>query len=234
MGLIDGIYAIAMTLIAIELPRLVTQLMQVSEASAELSLILVLLLYELIIYTVTFMLLYELWSFHKSILTLSGIKSSRQSFVNGLILALTCLGAGNIILILNSKTQFAADAITADLGQMSVFKAWISHGSTTSIFLLIIISGMFALMSILARAKINPKVGPSLKVLERSTRVKAVLFFLFIFNWLPLVFFGQRTPLVPEGFLILSYIALCHVNGVKLKWPPRVALKSFFILFRGK
>ena len=133
MGLIDGIYAIAMTLIAFELPELALQLIEATTKQTELTTISGLLMYELISYAVTFLILYELWSFHKSILKLSGIRHTRQNLINGLILALTCLGAANIILILNSKTQLAANEIKANMSQASILKEWIAHGSTTSI-----------------------------------------------------------------------------------------------------
>ena len=122
MGLIDGIYAIAMTLIAIELPELASQLIGTINQKVEATTISGLLIYELVAYTATFSILYELWSLHKSILKLSGIRHARQNLINGLILALTCLGAGNIILILKSKTELASEEITSGMSQATIFK----------------------------------------------------------------------------------------------------------------
>ena len=174
------------------------------------------LIYELIAYTATFLILYELWSFHKSILKISGIKNTRQNLINGLILALTCLGAGNIILILKAKTELASEDINAGMSQAVILKDWISHGTATSICLLLMIASMFGLMSLLAGSKENTKEDSSLKALERTTRVKACLFLLFPLNWLPLLF-GSETPVAPDALLILTYIALSHINGDKLK-----------------
>ena len=216
MGLIDGIYAIAMTLIAIELPELVSQLIDTIQSKIELTTISGLLIYELIAYTATFLILYELWSFHKSILKISGIKNTHQSLINGLILALTCLGAGNIILILKAKNDLASEDINAGMSQAVILKDWITHGTATSICLLLIIASMFGLMSLLAGSQANTKENSSLKALEHTTRVKACLFLLFPLNWLPLLF-GSETPLAPDAFLILTYIALSHINGDKLK-----------------
>ena len=173
MGLIDGIYAIAMTLIAIELPELASQLINTIDQQVELTTISGLLIYELIAYTATFLILYELWSFHKSILKLSGIRHTLQSLTNVLILALTCLGAGNIILILKAKTELASEEINAGISQATILKDWINHGTATSICMLLMIASMFGLMSLLARTKANPEESSSLKALERITRVKA-------------------------------------------------------------
>jgi uncharacterized membrane protein len=216
MGLIDGIYAIAMTLIAIELPELASQLINTIDQQVEPTTISGLLIYELIAYTATFLILYELWSFHKSILKLSGIRHTLQNLTNGLILALTCLGAGNIILILKTKTELASKEINAGMSQATILKDWINHGTATSICMLLMIANMFGLMSLLARTKANPKESSSLKALERITRTKAFLFLLFPLNWLPMLF-GSQTPLAPVALVILAYIALSHVNGAKLR-----------------
>ena len=216
MGLIDGIYSIAMTLIAIELPELASQLIDNTSAQAEFTTISGLVIYELITYTVTFFILYELWSFHKSILKISGIRHIRQNLINGLTLALTCLGAGNIILLLKSKTELASHEIKANMSQASILKDWITHGASTSICTLLIVASMFGLMSLLARAKANPEEIASLKALERTTRVKACLFLLFPLNWLPLLF-GSQSPIAPDALLIFAYIVLSHINADQLR-----------------
>ena len=227
MGLIDGIYAIAMTLIAIELPELASQLIGTINQKAETTTISGLLIYELVAYTATFLILYELWSFHKSILKLSGIRHARQNLINGLILALTCLGAGNIILILKSKTELASEEITSGMSQATIFKYWINHETTTSICMLLLIASMFGLMSLLARTKANPKQSSSLKALERNTRNKAFLFLLLPLNWLPLLI-GGKNPFAPIAIMILAYIAFSHMNGARLGSRLREAFKRSF------
>ena len=157
-----------------------------------------------------------MWSFHKSILKLSGIRHTLQNLTNGLILALTCLGAGNILLILNSKTDLASEEINAGISQATILKDWITHGTASSICMLLMIASMFGLMSLLARSKANPEEISNLKALERSTRVKAFLFLLLPLNWLPMLF-GAQTPLAPVGLMILVYIALSNINGAKLR-----------------
>ena len=216
MGLIDGVYAIAMTLIAIELPELASQLIDATGSQIETATISGLLIYELITYTVAFFILYELWIFHKSILKISGIKHNRKNLINGLIMALTCLSVGNIILILKTKTNLASSGIKSGISQTTILKDWISHDVAASICMLLIIASMFGLMSLLARTKRNHKEASNLKALERSTRRKSFLFLLFPLNWLPLMFGGQ-SPFIPGSLLILTYISLSHINPDKFK-----------------
>ena len=161
MGLIDGIYAIAMTLIAIELPELASQLIDTTGTQIETATIGGLLIYELITYTVAFFILYELWIFHKSILKISGIKRNRKNLINGLIMALTCLSAGTIILILKTKTNLASNEIKSGTSQATILKDWISHDAAASICMLLIIASMFGLLSLLARTKKTTRKPPT-------------------------------------------------------------------------
>lgn len=154
------------------------------------------MIYEIITYAVTFLILNELWSFHKPILKLSGIRHTRQSLINGLILALACLGAGNIILILNSKIEIAANEIKANMSHAAILKEWVAHGSTKSICMLLMNARMFGLTSLLAGNKANPEESSSLNALERTTRVKAFLFLLFPLNWLQMLL-GSQTSSLP-------------------------------------
>ena len=54
MGLIDGVYAVAMTLIAIELPELASEVIDTIDKQVEITTIGGILIYELIVYTATF------------------------------------------------------------------------------------------------------------------------------------------------------------------------------------
>ena len=55
MGLIDGVYAVAMTLIAIELPELASEVIDTIDKQVEITTISGILIYELIVYTATFL-----------------------------------------------------------------------------------------------------------------------------------------------------------------------------------
>jgi len=57
MGLIDGIYAIAMTFIALELPELISALVDLKGKNIGNGLIFALIGYEFIAYTATFLML---------------------------------------------------------------------------------------------------------------------------------------------------------------------------------
>ena len=230
MGLVDGIYAIAMTFIAIELPELSTQLLEAPGTEGKLSTIGGIIFYEFITYTATFLILYELWSFHKSILKISGIRHAWKNFINGLILALTCLCAGNIILILKTKTELASNEIKAGLRQStilmdSILRDWFSHGAATSVCTMLIIASMFWLMSALTECNKNHKEAASLRFLNRTTRKKAYFFILFPVNWLPILF-GSKAPFIPAGIIAFTYIVLSAIKGDNILNYLRTAWKK--------
>ena len=72
-------------------------------------------------------MLYELWTVHKSILKIGGLKQKMQSLLNSLILSLTSLGAGNIILILNDKTKAVTSQINPKSTGIELLHDWVSN-----------------------------------------------------------------------------------------------------------
>lgn len=210
LGLIDGVYSIAMTLIAIELPELIKSLFEINNANANRSSLIAITSYEFIAYAATFLLLYELWSYHKSILKLAGIKHQIQNLINSLILAITCLGAGNIILILNTKTTVALEDLRNNTNQKQLFQDWVSTHHELAIGTFVMIAVMFVLMALLARCSRKDPPGGSdlaiaLRSLERGARGRAVCFLAFLLTWTPLLL-GRSLPLIPPAMLVLLYI----------------------------
>lgn len=210
LGLIDGVYSIAMTLIAIELPELIKSLFEISSAATSRSSIIAITSYEFIAYTATFLLLYELWSYHKSILRLAGIRHQIQSLINSIILAITCLGAGNIILILNTKTTVALEDLRLKTNQKQLFQDWVGTHHELAIATFVMIATMFFLMGLLARWSRKDQTPGSdhaiaLRSLELGTRWRAVCYLVFLLTWTPLLI-GHTLPLVPPAVLVLGYI----------------------------
>ena len=210
LGLIDGVYSIAMTLIAIELPELIKSLFEISNSADDQSTILAITGYESIAYAATFLLLYELWSYHKSILKLAGIRRQAQNLINSIILAITCLGAGNIILILNTKTEIALKDLQANASQEQLFNDWVGTHHELAIATFVMVAAMFFLMALLARISsrnqdLKQEQATALRGLGRGTCQRGFWFLAFILTWTPLLF-GQNLPLIPPAILVLIYI----------------------------
>ena len=188
MGLIDAIYAIAMTLIAIELPELIISLVNLGNKNIGNDLITTLISYEFIAYTSTFLMLYELWTVHKSILKLGGIKRQIQNVLNGLIMALTCLGASNVILVLNEKTKDVADQVRPNTTHGQLLSDWINNDASFGMVTLLLLLLMFFLMSLLSRSSQHHNSSQDLRKLTRDLNLRCLYFVISSVIWIPVIY----------------------------------------------
>ena len=206
MGLIDGIYAIAMTFIALELPELIIALINLKEKNIGGDLIMILIGYEFIAYTATFLMLYELWTVHKSILKIGGLKQKTQSLCNSLILALTSLGVGNIILILNEKTKAVTSQITPNSKQITLMHDWVDNHDLSGLFTMILLALMFFLMSLLARNSESHQTSQDLQILSKHLNIRSLYFLASCLLWIPLAF--GRSVLFPPALVVILFLFL--------------------------
>ena len=204
MGLIDGVYAIAMTLIAIELPTLISELLTLDQKNVSTEFVAWLIGYEFIAYTATFMMLYELWTVHKSILTQGGLTRHFQNLINGGILSLTCLGAGNIILLLKEKTGQAVTSIVANTTLAQLMHNWVNTYSFFSLANFLLIAIMYLLMSLLGSTSKAHRTSKDLRHLTRSLRHRSLFFLICSTLWIPILFGGSLA--FPPAILILIFL----------------------------
>lgn len=209
MGLVDGIYAIAMTLIAIELPELADSLLKADAKAFELGPLTAIFIYELTAYTTTFLILYELWTFHKAILFLAGLRKHTQNLINGLILAITCLGAGNVIVILKAKNETSTRALEQGATHSDLMKSWIGNSDQLVLVNVLIVAFSFLMMSELARYSDSYATSNDLRGLQRSSLRRAIVFLVFTVNWLPLLL-GHQQPLIPPAIAVVLYLAVTN------------------------
>lgn len=105
--LIDGIYAIALTLLALEFPALISDIAlnpDLSTLSGAFTVFLILLEYILV-----FLVLYEVWSFHRAILFASeSSQTRRENIFSILALAFTSLVPGATILVCRNIVHHAS------------------------------------------------------------------------------------------------------------------------------
>lgn len=218
MGLIDGVYAVAMTMIAIELPGLVLSLIQVPNEARELAPLTAIITYEFITYIATFLILYELWSFHKSILLLARLSRRNQNLINGFILAVTCLGAGNTIVILKAKTEAVSEALSQGATHSQLMQDWLGSTEQFGLITFLIVAGSYGLLAALARQSKTTKSASDLLSLERSSWRRGVLFLALITLWSPLLM-GSQQPLLPPAPVVVGYLIATHIRSGNFQ-PP--------------
>ena len=86
LGLLDATYAIILTLMVIELPALVTDLIDhFRQHHNSLNVLIRLLCVHVLGYVAMFMIVYEIWSIHRSILTISQPSRHRTIFAGAIL-----------------------------------------------------------------------------------------------------------------------------------------------------
>ena len=161
IGLIDGIYAISLTLMAIEVPGLLSVLSDKFNKNPEsITILTFILIYETISYIATFLILYEIWSFHKGAIVIGGLTRRGQNFLNCMILVFSCLIPGEMIHLIELKTNYTLNQIDSSLN--SIDKAWVLLNSyeTSSQILFIICMISFSLLFFLVSPNTIKKKEP--------------------------------------------------------------------------
>ena len=207
MGMIDGIYAIAATLIAIELPELFKSLLEAPVSSFRGDALFAMLAYEVTAYAATFLLLYELWLMHRTAISLGGLKFQVQNICNALILAVTCLGAGNIILILDGKTDLALEAMRDGATHQDLYKTWVGSDPAYGISAFVLVALTFFFIAVMARTSPNYRQSEVVQEIAAGSVVRGICFVLFVATWLPLLF-GYSIPLIPPAVIVLIYLLI--------------------------
>ena len=208
IGLVDGIYAIAMTLIAIDLPQLLATLLALPKNGESYQLITRLVAYEFIAYIATFLVLYELWSVHRCILKIGGLKCQIQNVLNGIVLALSCLGAGNIILILHEKTTTAAEAIRNNTKASSLLSTWVNSHAPLVLVTFAMIAAMYMCMASMARTSDEYQSSSTLRALARSLWSKCLFFCGSLVIWAPLLF--KQKIFIPPALVVIIFLLISY------------------------
>ena len=225
MGLIDAVYAVAMTLIAVELPELINKLVNVPAGAIDNSMKVTVIAYLFAAYVITFMVLYELWSTHKCIIKIGGLNRQLQNFINGMLLACTCLGAGDVILIIKVKSGTFARMMNGEMndhqgiaGFYSVIMEWANLHYLYWIIAFLLISSMYFLMYIHFCIGQAEALSSHASHLRRSLLVKTCFFIVSTVIWLPLAWGGSCSipPIYPVIlFLGFSFFEAGIVSKLK-------------------
>ena len=188
-GLIDGIYAIGLTILALNMPNFLNAIVQLKqEGPNHAAIALYLFGVEALTYTALFFILYEIWSYHRAIVCLGSMKSKGLTSLNAIILALVSFIPAGMVFHLNRQIEIIHQA---KLANTDIFNAITttnaaSHfgsGGFTVVFALV-----FFILSALARQ--SKRDGNSRDRVELTLIAKealqrgAVLSILMVIYWI--------------------------------------------------
>jgi len=190
-GLIDAVYAIAMTVLALTLPDFVGNCIELYHKSLSIS-YLWFGLYQAAFYFFSFLLLYEIWCFHRSFLVASSSKSRQQNIYTGLLLGIVCL------------TPPIAAALLKSIDPTGFWTDYHLSGLVTA-FGWLLVSLVFFLLGLIAAKSESIRSTSALKTIHKAARFRCALFVVIalfqviqalLVNW----------PFLPAAVVMAAYI----------------------------
>jgi|MDSW01.1.fsa_nt_gb hypothetical protein len=221
LGLVDGVHAVSITLIAVELPELVWHITELPNDLMDNLMTTRVLVHFFVSYFATFLLFYEIWTIHKSILKLGGLKIQSQNLLNGMIMALTCLAAGNVILIIKSRQKVDAEVLEGVSDANQLFLRWTESHWYIWVTIFLIIAIIFQMMASFSRLNANCNELNKVKLIQlsRNLSFKARLILLGLLIWAPMLF-GYKVFIEPL-FMYLAFLVVCFFEEPILSWWKR-------------
>tara|TARA_B100000927_G_scaffold139368_1_gene112458 strand:+ start:2296 stop:2970 length:675 start_codon:yes stop_codon:yes gene_type:complete len=203
-GLIDGVYAIAMTLVALELPGLIGKLIEeFYKHSNDLLFISILIGFEIFTYALIFLVLYEIWSFHKASLVTSGMKIKGQNLINSLILVISCVIPGQIIFNLDQKTDLVINKLGENISNNKPIIQILIDSPSGEIAFFTLCSLSFLLIYLYNKSVFSINHDKNVGYLLKSSLRRSVIFICFIvFS----VVLGRFIPAILITSLYVGYV----------------------------
>ena len=202
LGLIDGIYAISITLIVLDLPDIFHKTISFfdhNKVDNQIFSISIIIGNSLFNYIFVFLIMYECWCFHRAAIKLTGLYERGQNFFNSVLLSIMCLIPATMSLLL--KQELAIIDKSALSEGTSLVKFFFSNfNSTPYIEFIYLQTTLFFLILIflLNKAKVkNKEINHVLIESKKRLFIFSILFTINIILTLPF-------DLINLGYLIYS------------------------------
>ena len=218
IGVLDAVYAVSMTLIAVELPELARHVASFPKNLMGDFMTIKIMLYLFVSYLCTFLLFYDVWTVHKAILRLGGLRRQSQNILNGTIMALSCLAAGNVIVIIKARQDLDAEALKMISNARQLVLQWAETHWVIWVAMFLVLGVMFYLMAILSSLCVDCEETNRVRLLQltRSLNRKAKIILLGLLIWVPMLF-GYKIFIEPL-LIFLIFVAFCFFEEAILAW----------------
>jgi len=202
LGLIDGIYAISITLIVLELPDLFTKTISFFDKAKienELFSISIIIGNSLFNYVFVFFIMYECWCFHRATIKLTGLYERGQNFFNSALLSIMCLIPALMSLLLEQELEILNSY--SQIESNSLIKFFFSNFNSTPFIVFIYLqTTFFFLILILLLNKAKEKNKEINHVMIESKKRLLIFSILFTMN----ILFTLPFDLINLCYLIYS------------------------------
>ena len=202
LGLIDGIYAISITLIVLELPDIFTKTISFFENTKikdQIFSISIIIGNSLFNYVFVFLIMYECWCFHRAAIKLTGLYERGQNFFNSVLLSIMCLIPATMSLLLKQELDIINNSGLSESN--SLIKFFFSNfNSTPYIEFIYLQTTFFFLVLILLLKKAKQKNKEINHVMVESKKRLFIFSILFTIN----ILFTLPFDLINLSYLIYS------------------------------
>ena len=186
-GLLDGIYAIAITLLVLDIPDILTktsELFQGQNIYKYKLATLIVITNELFNYIFIFLILYEFWCFHRASIKLTRLEKRWQNFFNSLLLANICLLPATKSFIISKELQIIGNK-AIELNNTNIWKFFFEFFNTTpAINLVYFQCALFFIILTILLSKTKDNISLEIKQIKIESKKRILIFtLLFSFNY---------------------------------------------------
>lgn len=213
LGLIDAVYGIAMTLMIFDLPKTLKQIavqytlhpQYIGNQTFDFAV-------NIIDYILIFLILYEIWCFHKTILLASSNPPHRlHGHITAIILVFVSITPACTVFLLNAEGHELLSSTAPTLSYLRL--------RSTAFFLFLSAAISYGLLTVLARINAAQGDRAVLKLCRQSAQARCLLFTVFFMS--SLIAYHYAYVWIRPNILVLGYIVVSFHQDHIMRWIRR-------------
>jgi len=150
-----------------------------------------------------------MWSFHKGAIVIAGLARRGQNFLNCMILVFSCLIPGQMIHLIEIKTDFTLNEINLRSDKIDALWGLLNNYSNSDQILFVICLISFLLLYFLVAPTANRNNNLNLLSIKKGLFYRSLVFFVFIiFDFISKLIMNSN--IVPPLFLLIGYLIYAY------------------------
>ena len=206
LGLVDGIYAICITIMSLELPSYIANLENINSLVG-LRGMFVIATMDGLAYACLFFVMYELWSYHRAVVKTVSLNKRWQNLTNVTILLLTTVFPAFLLERIKYRTEMTLNLVEKSGGNLMKMKEFLLHhesGYFAIIFIVFICFFLIGRLMAASKSDIDPKLYAEITHLIHQ---KSVSFFLIAVLSLIVSVYSLTAFVFLTNLLLFVYVA---------------------------
>lgn len=209
MGFLDGMYAICITIISLEIPNYITNLGTIASLIGIRGAILICSI-DMLAYASVFFIIYELWSYHRAVVKTVSLNKRWQNLFNALIFILISILPAFVLQRIDQRIQRTVELVETSKVSSVTFDDYLLHHQFgyIPVFLLFFLS--FFLIGRLISAGRSTIDNYTYYEIYPALMQKSLYFLIVTISGLLLTIFGKFAVGPVNALLLLIYICSAY------------------------